>query len=202
MLGLAALHPIRRPDSVAIVVSFQPAAGRGSSFRANGSALHAGLVHFFSLPVGLLTEAILHANNARDIDIDLRAGAKTLANTIGFAASLSLFRIIYAVCFAALPVFAIALRSPWFLLPAITLPQLPVLMAQFRALQPHSGMTNSSRAARVNSKDDGTAAAAAKGKRSPADVDLRAKAGEQICDQCGQFSFAFGALLAVAIAIG
>ena len=37
----------------------------------------------YSAPIGLLTENILHANNARDVENDARAGAKTLAQALG-----------------------------------------------------------------------------------------------------------------------
>ena len=54
----------------------------------------------YSIPIGLLTEGILHANNARDIKSDTLAGAKTLASIIGFENSyyfyISLFIGAYA----------------------------------------------------------------------------------------------------------
>lgn len=37
----------------------------------------------YSIPIGLLTNAILHANNVRDIDADRAAGAYTIAQTMG-----------------------------------------------------------------------------------------------------------------------
>ncbi|CAN0425547.1 unnamed protein product [Pylaiella littoralis] len=41
----------------------------------------------FGVPAALLCEAILHANNMRDIEQDRKAGIATLATTIGFQAS-------------------------------------------------------------------------------------------------------------------
>ena len=40
-------------------------------------------LYLYSVPIGLLTEAILHTNNARDIKADSLAGAMTLASLLG-----------------------------------------------------------------------------------------------------------------------
>lgn len=48
-------------------------------------------LYLYSVPVGLLTEAILHTNNARDIKADTIAGATTLASLIGFQNSYYFF---------------------------------------------------------------------------------------------------------------
>ncbi|CAM9863644.1 unnamed protein product [Scytosiphon promiscuus] len=45
----------------------------------------------FGVPAALLCEAILHANNMRDIEQDRSAGISTLASTIGFRASQVLY---------------------------------------------------------------------------------------------------------------
>jgi len=45
------------------------------------------LLYLYSIPIGLLTEGILHANNARDIEADSKAGAVTLATVLGFELS-------------------------------------------------------------------------------------------------------------------
>ena len=44
-----------------------------------------------ALPIGLITVAILHVNNTRDIDSDREAGIRTLAMLIGRKASLKLY---------------------------------------------------------------------------------------------------------------
>ena len=41
------------------------------------------ILYIYSIPIGLLTEGILHANNARDIKADTKIGAYTLASLIG-----------------------------------------------------------------------------------------------------------------------
>ena len=48
-------------------------------------------LYIYSIPIGLLTEGILHANNARDIKSDTLAGASTLAMIIGFKNSYYLY---------------------------------------------------------------------------------------------------------------
>lgn len=48
-------------------------------------------LNIYSIPIGLLTEGILHANNARDIKSDTLAGASTLATIIGFKNSYYLY---------------------------------------------------------------------------------------------------------------
>ena len=45
------------------------------------------LLYLYSIPITLLTEGILHANNARDIEADSKAGAATLATVLGLELS-------------------------------------------------------------------------------------------------------------------
>lgn len=49
---------------------------------------------YYSIPIGLLTEAILHANNSRDIESDLQAGITTVAGLIGFENSKYVYSIL------------------------------------------------------------------------------------------------------------
>ncbi len=48
-------------------------------------------VLYLALPIGLITDAILHCNNTRDIETDRRAGIRTLALGIGGRASVYLY---------------------------------------------------------------------------------------------------------------
>ncbi len=48
-------------------------------------------VLYLALPIGLITDAILHCNNTRDIETDRRAGIRTLAMAIGGRASIYLY---------------------------------------------------------------------------------------------------------------
>jgi len=45
----------------------------------------------YTIPIGLLTEAILHANNTRDIKSDAKAQISTLASAVGFDISCKLY---------------------------------------------------------------------------------------------------------------
>lgn len=60
-------------------------------------------VILFSLPPALITNGILHANNARDMESDKAAGATTLAVKIGlddsFKVHIALLGIPYVICF-------------------------------------------------------------------------------------------------------
>lgn len=76
-----------------------------------------------SVPVGLLSAAILVVNNVRDIDTDRRAGKRTLAVRIGRERSRDLYVAIVVAAFVLLPL-ALALGggSPWGLLGLLSAP--------------------------------------------------------------------------------
>lgn len=58
-------------------------------------------INYYTIPIGLLTEGILHANNARDIKSDTEVGAVTLASMIGFDNSYVFYAfLIYGAYFA------------------------------------------------------------------------------------------------------
>jgi hypothetical protein len=157
-----------------------------------------------ALPLGLLTEAVLHANNARDIRVDLAAGAHTLANSIGFQRSYTLFKALYVAAFASLPLFAALYRSPAFLLPAAMITQLGPLFATFLRNDPDGP-------ARTKKTDGGSAPSQPPvTSSSPAASTSDAKTSPpstapgwdgDICDRCGQFSAGFGMLLAFAVLV-
>ena len=68
-------------------------------------------IYLYSVPVGLYTEAILHANNARDIKADSQAGAVTLATLVGLKHSYTFYVMLFAGAYAA--AMAIALWHRW-----------------------------------------------------------------------------------------
>lgn len=88
----------------------------------------------YTVPVGLLTEAILHTNNARDIDADTRAGAVTLACLLGFDGSYIFCQfLIYG---AYISTFLIAAFYHYgCLLPLLTLPLGLDILKKFHAKQ-------------------------------------------------------------------
>ena len=63
-----------------------------------------------SIPIGLLSAAILVVNNVRDIDTDRRAGKSTLAVRLGRERSRDLYALMIAAAFALLPVALLAER--------------------------------------------------------------------------------------------
>jgi menadiol prenyltransferase len=80
---------------------------------AAAAATHSVELHLpvvlLSLPIGLLTVAILHANNTRDMDVDRKAGAVTVAQLLGFANSLRAYALYFAVAYA-LTAYALAVH--------------------------------------------------------------------------------------------
>jgi 1,4-dihydroxy-2-naphthoate octaprenyltransferase len=86
----------------------------------------------YMLPLGLLTEGILHANNTRDIAMDTKAGIITLAGLIGFDASRALFVAMLALSY---------ISSLWLALTqyygnALVLLTLPIALNLVRTFQP------------------------------------------------------------------
>jgi 1,4-dihydroxy-2-naphthoate octaprenyltransferase len=65
----------------------------------------------YTIPLGLLTEAILHANNSRDIEMDGKAGILTVAGLLGYDASRVLFIGMIALSYLASA--ALAVWSHW-----------------------------------------------------------------------------------------
>lgn len=83
----------------------------GTSYAATGQ-WH-GEVLWTSVPVGLITVAILHANNTRDICTDRRAGIRTLAMLLGGKASIHLYCFEVLFPFLWIVVGASAGVFPW-----------------------------------------------------------------------------------------
>jgi 1,4-dihydroxy-2-naphthoate polyprenyltransferase len=76
-----------------------------------------------SIPVGLLSTAILVVNNVRDIDTDRRAGKRTLAVRLGRERARRLYAALIAGAFVALPLVLLAADGPaWPLLGLLAAP--------------------------------------------------------------------------------
>lgn len=81
------------------------------------------LPFWLSIPVGLLSTAILVVNNVRDIDTDRRAGKRTLAVRLGRERTRRLYAALLAASFLILPVGLLAAGGPaWGLLAMLALP--------------------------------------------------------------------------------
>jgi 1,4-dihydroxy-2-naphthoate octaprenyltransferase len=74
---------------VTIFLCFGPLLMQCTSIILNNKATNE--LYYYSIPIGLLTECILHANNARDIKADIACGATTLASLVGIEMSYILF---------------------------------------------------------------------------------------------------------------
>jgi 1,4-dihydroxy-2-naphthoate polyprenyltransferase len=95
-----------------IFLMFGPLLMTGVNLAVAGpaAAAHGPAVLCYSVPVGLLTVAILHANNARDVAADRAAGITTLAMKLGDAHALRFHCALFAAAYgsvAALVVFGV-----------------------------------------------------------------------------------------------
>lgn len=61
----------------------------------------------YCIPIALMTEAILHANNSRDIKSDRVAGITTLPTLLGFEASFQIYCVLHLVSYVITVVIAI-----------------------------------------------------------------------------------------------
>ncbi len=86
-----------------------------------------------SIPIGLLSAAILVVNNVRDIDTDRRAGKRTLAVRIGRERSRDLYVSMIAASYVLLPIALIAGDgSGWAMLGLLSI---PLAVAPIRAVR-------------------------------------------------------------------
>lgn len=91
------------------------------------SLIATGTIHWqalwLSIPVGLITISILHANNTRDIETDRRAGIKTLAMLLGSRTSAFIYCAEVIVPYIFVAALAAAGVFPWWsMLVWLTLP--------------------------------------------------------------------------------
>jgi 1,4-dihydroxy-2-naphthoate octaprenyltransferase len=86
------LYPVLKYNALGdfdIVMAFAFLPTLGTSYVATGAI--DWNVLFVALPVGLITDGILHSNNSRDVVIDRRAGISTMAMSMGAEQSVWLF---------------------------------------------------------------------------------------------------------------
>jgi 1,4-dihydroxy-2-naphthoate polyprenyltransferase len=83
-------------------------------------------VFIYSLPVGLLAVATLHANNMRDIEGDALAGKHTLATVAGLSMSRALYLILVLAAYGIILYLGIPHKAPHLIL--LTLWTLPTLV--------------------------------------------------------------------------
>ncbi|KAK2144342.1 hypothetical protein LSH36_766g03113 [Paralvinella palmiformis] len=89
------------------------------AYIAQGGPLSWGPI-LYTVPVALNTEAILHCNNARNMESDKEAGIVTLAILIGKTGSYILFAFLLFVPYIIL-IFLTTQLSLWFVIPFLTI---------------------------------------------------------------------------------
>lgn len=88
-----------------------------------------------SVPVGALATAILVVNNVRDRVTDVHAGKRTLAVRFGRRAGEAEYLLLLVAAYVAPIVLAVLHRSPWPLLPLLSLPLAVKLFRDLRGLE-------------------------------------------------------------------
>lgn len=79
-------------------------------------------VTLFSIPIALITELILHANNTRDIKSDKAAGCTTLAVLVGLEWSKVVFKVFLGSAYLAVMAIAVRTGNYALMLPVLTAP--------------------------------------------------------------------------------
>jgi 1,4-dihydroxy-2-naphthoate octaprenyltransferase len=97
---------------VVIFLSYAVIPILGTTFATISEYYYPALV--LALPIGLITVAILHVNNTRDIESDRAAGIRTFAMLIGLKASVQLYA--FEVLFPFVAVIATIMCGwlPWY----------------------------------------------------------------------------------------
>nr|XP_046918120.1 ubiA prenyltransferase domain-containing protein 1 homolog [Dermatophagoides farinae] len=117
---------------IIIMITFGPVSVLYSFIAQTGTIRLVTLL--YAIPLALNTEAILHSNNTRDINVDRRAGCVTIAILIGYRLSHVLFALLLFIPYILFVVGSLN-YSLWLLLPLITLPKAFKLERQFRYRQ-------------------------------------------------------------------
>lgn len=92
---------------------------------------------YYAIPLALNTEAILHSNNTRDLEVDRKAGIVTLAILIGYTCSHILYAFLLFTPYIMFIVMSLK-YSKWFMLPLVTLFNAFKIEKQFRAKEINS----------------------------------------------------------------
>lgn len=117
---------------VTIFLCFGPLLMQCTSILLTGEAN--SKLYIYTIPLGLIIEAILHANNTRDMKSDTKAGAVTLAAILGFEGSYMFFIFLYASSYLSL--LYISATSHWgCLLTLLTVPSAMTLIKHFKEMK-------------------------------------------------------------------
>ena len=113
---------------ITVCVCFGPLLSQCTAVMLTGSIDHS--LWLFCFPTALLTEAIFHAKNARNIEADEAAGVTTMATLIGFEGSFLVFCFLILGTYTSLAY--IALLRNWGVLAAFaTLPRAASVCGKF-----------------------------------------------------------------------
>jgi len=132
-MALATLYPQMKAHALGdlnILVSFALLPAFGTAYVATNQYMPEALLTI--LPLGLLTVAILHANNTRDIDNDKRAGLATLSAAIGLECAKKVYVGELALPFVLTLVSTAMGGAPWTSL--IVVAALPLALRNIRTL--------------------------------------------------------------------
>jgi 1,4-dihydroxy-2-naphthoate octaprenyltransferase len=94
-----------------------------------------------SIPVGLLTAAILHANDLRDIGHDAKAGIRSFAMALGAGRARLFYIGLIAASFLSVPLFILfGLLGAWSLLVFLSLPIAAALIRNVSSAEPQRAL--------------------------------------------------------------
>lgn len=106
---------------IQVILSFGCGMTLGAYIVQTGTFSYMPLI--FSIPLGLLIDAILHSNNIRDINFDGKFGVITLPILIGEKLSVKFYYFLILGAYLCIIVFVALKMLPWFaLLSLVTLP--------------------------------------------------------------------------------
>ncbi len=93
-----------------------------------------------SLPLSFLVDAILHANNHRDRDIDIRYSAKTLSTKVSERSSINFYMLLlYGAVFITILLVIANILPTWEILPSVVV--LPLMFVAIRKLSNRGAYT-------------------------------------------------------------
>lgn len=120
----------RALGDLVILAAFGPVIMQACSTVLTGESDNS--LNAYGVPIAILTEGILWANNARDIEADTGAGVRTVCASIGFKASRTVYTGMLFTSYAACCLLAAWRRKPGLLLPLLTLPIMHQVLSQFK----------------------------------------------------------------------
>lgn len=116
---------------LAVFMAFGPLMTLGGYFVQTG---HYSIKAFLiSIPVAMLVDAILHANNTRDIENDKNCQIKTVAGIIGRKNSIKMYQILVYGCYAAVVLMTILKLLPIYSL--VVFLSLPLAKSNVKKMQ-------------------------------------------------------------------